>query len=1120
MGTEEEASEEEGNFLGMQEKETFGNAGPAKDDDHIGSRSYGVLISPGSYGLQSEPLKESLKSQLLKLECHFTWTLLKENIMIENVEERLYDQITFLFSTQRHRIYNLLAYIKHLKGENDEAITQLQKAEEHIQVSQAVDTDIKRTVTYSNYAWLYYHTNQVKKCDLYIKKVETICKKFESTPDQNALLPEIYGEQGWSLLTLGKKYYERAKDCFEQALDLDPENPELNSGYATAVYRLESYSNFKYSVDEGKSLQLLKRAVELNEKDTVVKALLALKYKYLGQAELGKRFIEGTPDYPYLLRYAAKFYRSVGKTDEAIKLLKKAIALTPTSGSLHHQMGLCYRNLIYQLIKSAKYAKFNFQPTYSYTEQIKDNILYAIFHFEKTIELAHTFVEAYVDLANIYIRGNQYQKAEETFQKALNLQSLTCEEKQDVHLNYGHFKEFQIRSESEAIYHYKEALLIPNITKARSFAVSDLKRMAEKIIRRDPSYATGFGLLGYAYQQKGQNAEAIENYKKALKLDPYNAEYLCALSDMHPLAALDATDNSSGSKKLCFACDGYTMDNKKVCQDFWHEMIASVPSAGSYLQLWMPLTMLQALGNCVAPVMAPPWITRQIQILFGEKLNEIIQKASRGKTLFLLQERMSELSKDTLKSDLLQLKCHFTWELSENLSDVEELEKRLHVQQKHVISNYKYMIYNILAYIKHLKGDYPEAIASLQSAEENVAKENLAESRSKYLVTYANYAWVHYYLNQFEKARMYIDKVESLFQEQKGLSELYLSDIYGEQGWCLLKFCGENYEKAKECFEKAVEANPDDPEWISGYATVVYRLEGFRGRNCPTYKSLSFELLKRAVQLNSKDSVIKALLGLKLQELKKFEEASKYIEEAIEQTPDLPYVLRYAGKFYRRAGMFEKSIHVLKKALSMDHTSGFLYHQIGLCYKEMIRRQKSETRHRQARYAKTAVINELTQNAIFNFEMVLEHKKAFVHAYFDLAYMYLTSNQQQKAEETYKKALDIVTISALDKQVVHMSYGRFLENHKKSEDEAIQHYKEGLLIPELHRESCKKSLIQIANQKIRRCASDASGYSLLGFVHKFDNNTKQAIECYKKALQLDPSNDEYLSILSDLMLKL
>ncbi|XP_053547642.1 interferon-induced protein with tetratricopeptide repeats 5 [Bombina bombina] len=481
---------------------------------------------------------------------------------------------------------------------------------------------------------------------------------------------------------------------------------------------------------------------------------------------------------------------------------------------------------------------------------------------------------------------------------------------------------------------------------------------------------------------------------------------------------------------------------------------------------------------------------------------------------------MGELSKTTLKLQLLQLNCHFTWTSTEKVSELDEIEERLYDQLEFLTTKNKYMVHNLLSYIKHLKGDYPEAISHLEKAEEMISESYTDKTNSKYLVTYANYAWVYYMLEDYEKSNIYLEKVKSIYKEhQLSLHDnIEFSEVYGEQGWFLLKISAKNYEKSKECFKKALETEPDDPEWNTGYATVVYRKEVIDSNKYSSKRNESLPLLKRAVELNPKDSVVKALLGLKLQELRQNKEARKYIEEALEQTPNLPYLLRYAAKFYRKGGMIDEALRVLKRAVHCIPNSGFLHHQIGLCYRQKMNRLKRS--QRQYDVSNDEEINRLIQNAIFHFEMVLEHKKMFVFAHIDLANMYIEAKEYDKAEETFQKAFNIINLTAEEKQQIHFSYAQFQESCRKSEADAIKQYKEGLKIPEnaIARQQCENALKRLANRMVKTDASDAYGFSLLGFIYKLNQNKLKAIEYYEKALKFDPNNEEYLSELCDLKL--
>ncbi|KAM6090087.1 interferon-induced protein with tetratricopeptide repeats 5 isoform 2-T2 [Theristicus caerulescens] len=469
--------------------------------------------------------KNSLKSSLLQLECHFTWTLLKQDVDLGNLEETIDDQIEFLTESNITN-YNLLSYVCHLKNSNEEALRNLQKAEEVVQKNHPDEIARRSLVTWGNYAWVYYHMGRYEEAQTYVSKVENSCKKLSSTAQLKIQLPEIYAEQGWALLKFGAKYYTRAKNCFENALKNEPKNPEFNAGYAIAMYRLENFSQ-RQCEDVALCLKPLKRAVELNPKDTFLMALLALKLQDLNRVDEGEKYIEEamqkTPDLPYFLRYAAKFYRRKGEADKALEILKKALAVTPKSAFLHHQLGLCYRTKLFQLKKTTRYPP---------QEQVKELIRLSIFHFNTAIDEKPKFFSACTDLANMYAEGRRYEEAEETFQKASQINILSYDDKQELYYHYGNFQLFHMKSESEAIKYYIEGLKIEKDSYARNKCRNALEKLLERRIQRGLGDATDFGTLGFFHNLNGEKHEAIECYEKAIALDPDNEGYLSALCEL------------------------------------------------------------------------------------------------------------------------------------------------------------------------------------------------------------------------------------------------------------------------------------------------------------------------------------------------------------------------------------------------------------------------------------------------------------------------------------------------------------------------------------------------------------------------------------------------------------
>uniref|UniRef100_A0A8D2JAT8 Interferon-induced protein with tetratricopeptide repeats 5 n=1 Tax=Varanus komodoensis TaxID=61221 RepID=A0A8D2JAT8_VARKO len=428
--------------------------------------------------------KDSLEKILTQLECHFTWMLLKDDVDPDELEERILEQICFLQFRSKVRNYNLLAYVKYLNGKREEALESLQKAKEAAEEEYPGDIEKNSLVTWGNYAWLYCHMDRPPEAETYVKRVESVCKQHQSDSPYKMTLPEIYCEKGWAFLKFGIKYYEKAKESFEKALQEEPENPKFNAGYAITVYRLEEYYE-RRSPAAGSSLEPLKRAVTLNPDNAFVMPLLALKLQETHKAKEGEKYIEEAlskhPYDPYVLRYAAMFYRKKGNVEKLLLCLTKALELTSNSSFLHHQMGLCYRAQSFEMKRT--------KGKYQSGKKMEEMIRLIIFHFQKAVDHKPKF---------FYL-----QKAEETFQNILVKKKLTCVEKQEYHWWYGHFQKSNKKI-----------------------------RIGKRKISQGQGDAKCFSVHGFIAQLDGKKQEAIKYYEQALELDPGNEEYLIAILNL------------------------------------------------------------------------------------------------------------------------------------------------------------------------------------------------------------------------------------------------------------------------------------------------------------------------------------------------------------------------------------------------------------------------------------------------------------------------------------------------------------------------------------------------------------------------------------------------------------
>lgn len=448
---------------------------------------------------------DQVMENLLQLRCHFTWGLLFEKNDIPDLEVRISEQVQFLDIKNSLGMHNLQAYVRHLKGEQEEALQSLKEAEALIEGEQLGKRSL---VTWGNCAWVHYHRGSLAEAQIYLDKVENVCREFASPFRYRMECAEIDCEEGWALLKCGGSNCTRAMACFAKALQVDPENPEYNAGYAVVAYRQDFDDNHV-------SLEPLRKAVRLNPEDPHLKVLLALKLQDLGEQDEAETHIEealsSTSCQSYVFRYAAKYFRRKGDINEALHLLHRALQTSPSSGYLHYQKGLCYKQQMIQLKTSG-----NRQARRQ--ENIQELAHQAICEFQETLNLRPTFEMAYVCMAEMQAEIGQYEEAEGNFQEALNLNNLVAHIEQDIHFRYGRFQQFHKKSEDKAITHYLKGLKLEEKSFAWRKLLTALEKVAERRVRQNVRLVESTSLLGLVFKLKGQEMKALLYYEKALRL--------------------------------------------------------------------------------------------------------------------------------------------------------------------------------------------------------------------------------------------------------------------------------------------------------------------------------------------------------------------------------------------------------------------------------------------------------------------------------------------------------------------------------------------------------------------------------------------------------------------------
>lgn len=432
------------------------------------------------------------------------------------------------------------------------------------------------------------------------------------------------------------------------------------------------------------------------------------------------------------------------------------------------------------------------------------------------------------------------------------------------------------------------------------------------------------------------------------------------------------------------------------------------------------------------------------------------------------------------------MSCHFTWGLEKEDADLNFLDvkicERLAVQCEYK-DNLKQREYNFLAYIKHLQGVNDEALKNLELA----MKEHRGDEKNV-IVTYGNLAWVHSVMGNVAEAKSFVEKVKDIFRAFPTPSPTDLHrEVQSEKAWSFLKF-SRKYIRAREIFFEALQKDPDDQEWNTGYAVALFRLEGLEVgevRRVRFEESPAVLQLKKALTLDPDNAMIHVYLGLKCYKNTRNAEAWEYMRKALKMAPDnLAVVLRVA-KFMKKEQCYDMALEVLLRMLRKAPDSSRLHHEIANNYRWKAMQMKDTHNPRLLRLC----IQHLEKGASLN--------PGFIYPQLELALRYSEAKESQKAEQKFQELLALPDLKPADRQAWHRMYGDFHLYRLGSEATAVEHYKQGMMLRRVSTEwnNCKNRLKKVS-QRDRR-----DTYQIKKFFDSLEAENRSAAE-YKRTSSL------------------
>ncbi|XP_072532998.1 interferon-induced protein with tetratricopeptide repeats 8 [Salminus brasiliensis] len=401
------------------------------------------------------------------------------------------------------------------------------------------------------------------------------------------------------------------------------------------------------------------------------------------------------------------------------------------------------------------------------------------------------------------------------------------------------------------------------------------------------------------------------------------------------------------------------------------------------------------------------------------------------------------------EEELNNLDCHFTWDLQKEDADLNFLEikftESLSVKTQHG-ENFTQKYLNFLAYIKHLQGFNDKALENLESA---------VQEGSVCIVTYANLAWLHHHMANDAMVKVYLEKLVKISASLPDPAEVELTrEVQSEKAWSLLWFSKKHYSRAKECFQQALEKEPEDREWNTGYAVSLFNLEGLEireDRRVPFEKSAAVAQLKKALKLDPDNAMLYVYLGLKCNKNKRNAEAWEHMRKALRMAPhDLNIVLPVA-KFMKKEECYDMAMELLQRMLAKAPDSSRLHHELANNYRWKAK-QLGDIHN-----------PHLLRLCIYHSEEGARLNPDFLYPQMELALRYSEIKNCAKAEQKFQELFASANLKPADLQAWHRHYGDFNLYRLGSEAKAVKHYKEGLALQNISTEwrNCRNRLYKV-----------------------------------------------------------
>ncbi|MCX8065811.1 MAG: tetratricopeptide repeat protein [Candidatus Hydrogenedentes bacterium] len=202
----------------------------------------------------------------------------------------------------------------------------------------------------------------------------------------------------------------------------------------------------------------------------------------------------------------------LGKYEESIGEFLQALSINPQDPRAHNDIAIAYKKL--------------------------GNLKEAESHFIKSIESEKKFIIPVINLCELYVENNEFNKAEEIIKESLRFNSKSPE----LYYNLGVIYQQMGRYEDALKYYtastklkrfYPMALNNMAIIYLNHGDLQKAKEILEMCITKNPHFTLAYANYGDILYSQGEKKEALHFYLKGLETSPYNIGITSAVASVY-----------------------------------------------------------------------------------------------------------------------------------------------------------------------------------------------------------------------------------------------------------------------------------------------------------------------------------------------------------------------------------------------------------------------------------------------------------------------------------------------------------------------------------------------------------------------------------------------------------